>query len=130
MTITYRTIKGAPLTADEFDQNFRDLSERLDLIEGIESLHPHGGLGKITQETNEIVFHSMGGIVLGRVPLPTMHFRPRGEWDPQEDYAFYDLSLQDGKTYCCKTAHKSSERFEDDLEHWEVIFAAPLKEEV
>ncbi len=33
--ITYRTEKGAPLTAMELDQNFRELEERIQALEAL-----------------------------------------------------------------------------------------------
>lgn len=38
MTLTYRSNKGAPLTADEIDDNFRELDARLHSLENHE---PH-----------------------------------------------------------------------------------------
>jgi hypothetical protein len=35
MTIVYRIEKGAPLTAEELDNNFKDLHKRLEALEQI-----------------------------------------------------------------------------------------------
>lgn len=48
MPITYRLLKGAPLSAEELDQNFRELLARLEACEAqikvLEAIHhPHAG---------------------------------------------------------------------------------------
>lgn len=124
MTITYRNLKGAPLSADELDQNFKELHQRLEKLE--ENILPltQGGVARITQKGAEILFESASEETLGKVTLPSLRFRPRGFWALQKDYLFYDICFFEGKIYCCKTAHKSSESFEDDSSKWDIIFAA------
>ncbi len=124
MTITYRNLKGSPLSADELDQNFKELHERLEKLEEyVLPLH-QGGVAQITQQGADIIFESAFGEVLGRIRLPSLCFRPQGLWEAQRDYLFYDLCLLEGKTYCCKTPHKSGEAFVEDSAKWELIFAA------
>lgn len=124
MTITYRNLKGAPLSADELDQNFRELHERVEQLEENLGLHTQGGIAKITQDGADIIFESEAGESMGRLTLPSLYFRPRGLWGSQNDYLFYDLCLFEGKTYCCKRAHKSGDSFAETAGKWEVIFAA------
>lgn len=123
MTITYRNLKGSPLSADELDQNFKNLHERLEKLEEVVLPLSQGGVARITQNGADLLFESASDEVLGRVTLPSLRFRPRGLWVAQRDYLFYDLCLFDGKMYCCKTAHKSAESFGDDLAKWDLIFA-------
>tara|TARA_R110002095_G_scaffold186939_3_gene164243 strand:- start:210 stop:587 length:378 start_codon:yes stop_codon:yes gene_type:complete len=124
MTITYRNLKGAPLSADELDQNFRELHERLEKLEENTGTHSHGGISQITQDGADIVFESAVGGVLGRFTLPSLHMRPRGSWSAHEDYLFYDLCLFEGKTYFCKKPHKSGDTFVESVENWDIIFSA------
>ncbi len=119
MTITYRNLKGAPLSADELDQNFRELHQRL---EELEEGKASAGVRKITQEGPDILFESTTGEILGRVTVPLMHFRPRGPWASRENYLFYDLCLFEEKTYLCKTPHKSGDDFESGRAYWDIIF--------
>ncbi|HBN22889.1 MAG TPA: hypothetical protein DD412_06610, partial [Holosporales bacterium] len=106
------------------DQNFKELHERLEKLEETVLPLSQGGVTRITQEGAELLFESASEEVLGRVTLPSLRFRPRGLWVAQRDYLFYDLCLFGGKTYCCKTAHKSGDALGDDLSKWDLIFAA------
>jgi len=124
MTITYRNLKGEPLSADELDQNFKELHERLEKVEKDIQPLSLGGIESITQEGADIIFKSKSGELLGRVTLPSLILRPRGLWVAQRDYLFYDICLFGGKTYCCKTPHKSADSFETNLDKWDVIFAS------
>lgn len=124
MTITYRKLKGSPLSADELDQNFKELHDRLEKLEEVVLPLSQGGVARITQDGADVLFESASEEVLGRITLPSLRFRPRGLWVSQRDYLFYDLCLFEGKTYCCKTPHKSGASFGDDLAKWDLIFAA------
>ncbi|HBN22884.1 MAG TPA: hypothetical protein DD412_06585 [Holosporales bacterium] len=57
MTITYRNLKGAPLSADELDQNFKELHERLEKLEETVLPLSQGGVTRITQEGAELLLN-------------------------------------------------------------------------
>ena len=122
MPIIYRNLKGAPLSADELDQNFRELDQRLASVEQSPRLQQHGGIARISQEGPEVLFENTLGEVLGRLTLSSLSMTPQGQWEPQKDYAFYDLCLLEGNTYLCNTAHKSGDDFTDSARCWDVIF--------
>lgn len=68
MPLTYRSLKGAPLTADEIDGNFKDLETRLKQIED----HPEAGesLEKIQLDGDQITFTGSFGMDFGTFTLP------------------------------------------------------------
>lgn len=119
MTMTYRNLKGAPLSADELDQNFRELHQRL---ERLEAKPLASGIANITQEGPDIIFKNAAGESMGRFTVPLLKLRPRGPWIPQETYLFYDLCLFEGKTYLCHTPHKSGDNFASGHVYWDVVF--------
>ena len=123
MAIPYRNLKGAPLSTEELDHNFRELHQRLEALETSPSLQRHGGIERIYQEGGEVVFENTLREVLGRLALPQLRLNPRGIWAAGEDYAFYDLCIVAGKTYLCTEAHQSSALFETDGAHWALIFS-------
>ena len=123
MTITYRNLKGAPLSADELDQNFRELQDRLEALEVSSSAQNLGGVTRIFQEGRDIAFENQAREIIGRLTLPQLQLRPRGAWAPQTEYAFYDVCLFEGKTYLCNSAHQSGEAFTDHASSWGVIFS-------
>ena len=123
MSITYRNLKGSPLSADELDQNFRDLHERLEYLETSFNRQNLGGIAQIFQEGSEIFFENTAGDIMGRLKFPQLQLNPRGAWSPHTEYAFYDVCLFNGKSYLCNTAHQSAESFEEHSRQWDVIFS-------
>lgn len=123
MTITYRLLKGSPLTAQELDTNFRDLETRVEFLENLISQGHQGGIKGIRLEGRDLLFENQHGETLGQVSLPLPQFRPTGVWKSQTLYAPHDLCVGDTQaTYCCLKAHTSSQTFEQDQAHWEIIF--------
>ncbi len=89
MTITYRSLKGSPLTSDEIDTNFKELETRLKQLEGHptseaklslplyekEKLPTHEARGQLAlligQEENDLVYfdgQKWNKIVKGDLP--------------------------------------------------------------
>jgi hypothetical protein len=121
MVITYRKLKGSPLSIDELDQNFRELHERLEKLETQAGEGAFGGLKKISQEGQEIVFEDTQGGELGRFKAPVLRFNPTGEWQKGKEYQIYDLVAYDKKIFYCTKAHLSSSTYTDDSKNW-VLF--------
>lgn len=125
MTIIYRAQKGAPLTIEELDGNFKDLEKRLETVEDPAS--PEGGISHIRLEGDELVFEGSQGISLGRVRLPLPHFHGRGEWQPSNNYNLYDLVRYEDTLYLCLQAHQSN-HFDQEREYWQILWQPPKSE--
>lgn len=125
MTIIYRAQKGAPLTIDEIDGNFKDLETRIEELETQPSRD--GGISQITLEGDELVIHGPQETMLGRVRLPLPHFQGRGEWQEHQDYCSYDLVRHESALYLCLKAHKSG-AFNRDHESWQLLWQPPQSE--
>lgn len=66
MTLTYRHQKGAPLTVEELDGNFKEIDNRLQQLEN----HMGETLGKIELEGNQLSFMGSLGTHFGTFTLP------------------------------------------------------------
>lgn len=120
MPIVYRLEKGAPLTVEEVDGNFKELHQRLMSLEQSQGFKQGWG-GHVVLEGTDLVFLSPTKDVLNQIPLPLPHFCPRGRWEPQKSYAVYDLVSLGAQAYCCIKAHQSSDQFMTDHGCWQVI---------
>jgi hypothetical protein len=117
MTITYREKKGAPLTSEEVDSNFRELDTRL---KQLEENPPQGeGVARVIQEGDRVRVMGTHGRELGCFTLPKVFPTPRGDWQPQTPYRGQDWVSIDGHVYACHTSHTSRDNF--DLTNWEKI---------
>ncbi len=127
MTIIYRAQKGAPLTMEEIDGNFKDLDTRLEAIE--EHTLEVGGISRILLEGDELVIQGTNHSTLGRVRLPMPQFFGRGEWEAQQHYNVYDLIRHEASLYLCLKAHQSAS-FEQENNYWQVLWQPPQMEGV
>ena len=119
MTLTYRLLKGAPLTAAEVDDNFRTLDERLTDLETKQA--SHGPITCSTERAGEITFKNDMGDVVATVSLPIPKMTPRGLWNSQTPYDFWHICTHDHRIYICHTPHMSGARFDGDT-HWALLF--------
>jgi hypothetical protein len=120
MPIVYRLQKGAPLTVEEVDNNFRELNQRVESLEKNQG-SKQGGIGNIVLQGTDLIFFSPTKEILNQVQLPLPHFCPRGKWQPRQSYAVYDFVAYDSQAYCCIKAHQSSDQFSTDLAAWQVL---------
>ena len=125
MTIIYRALKGAPLTMEEIDGNFKDLDTRLEAIE--EHTLDDGGISEILLEGDELVIQGTHHNTLGRVRLPMPQFSGRGEWEAQQHYNIYDLVRHETTLYLCLKAHQSVS-FGQERDYWQVLRQPPQAE--
>lgn len=124
MTIIYRDQKGAPLTIEELDGNFKDIEHRLKALEEVPS---EGGISHIRLEGDEVVFEGPQGITLGRIRLPLPHFQGRGDWQPSTPYNLYDLVYHEAALYLCLQVHQSVV-FDQEREKWQLVCRLSEKE--
>lgn len=121
MPIIYRSEKGGPLSIEEMDNNFYQLAQRLEQLEG-KSFHAEG-IGKIQQDGDQLTIIGDRGTVFGPFRLPIVPYTPRGEWGTQTDYAAFDVVSYTGNAYVCLRPH-SSAKFQTDQTYWKLLFQA------
>lgn len=122
MTLIYRDQKGAPLTIEELDGNFKDLNRRLETLE--EHSFEGGGISDIKLEGDELVILGAHHLELGRVRLPMPQFLGKGAWQEKHPYAVYDLIRHEQGVYVCVKSHEST-TFEQDHSHWQLLWESP-----
>ncbi|MBI2707875.1 MAG: hypothetical protein HYX35_06170 [Proteobacteria bacterium] len=120
--ITYRTEKGAPLSIDEMDGNFRDIESRLKILEA--HLESGEGIGKILVQGAAMNIVGTFGTDFGVFPLPKASLKPRGLWVAQTPYQELDLVVQNHGVYCCSQDHLST-LWEQDVHAWQEILTFP-----
>lgn len=103
--ITYRIQKGAPLTVDEMDGNFKELEERLKILET--HLNSSEGIGQILGQRDSLKITGTFGTDFGTFPLPKATFTPRGPWTPHTPYQALDVVSYNEGLYSCTQAHVS-----------------------
>jgi hypothetical protein len=123
MALILRSIKGAPLTVVEMDQNMAELDCRLKALEDLAQAET-----AITVENvhDSLVFKNGLGIEVGRAVLPKWMPRVRGEWQPGEVYAFGDWVRFEGKMYFCIAAHVAPFSVSEgerafDVKNWQLL---------
>ena len=111
MTITYRLVKGSPLTFAEEDGNFSNLDGRVQTLEAAHFANP---IDTVTVSGNQLTFHytTAAGGGSDTVTLPTAQWNGRGEWAPGVSYAINDLVAESGNLYLVKVAHLSATSFD------------------
>jgi hypothetical protein len=111
MTITYRLVKGSPLTFAEEDGNFSDLNGRVSSLETARFANP---IDTITVVGNQMTFHytTAAGGGSDTVTLPTAQWNSRGNWQPSTVYAVNDLVIEASNLYLVKIAHTSPTSFD------------------
>ena len=111
MTITYRLVKGSPLTFAEEDGNFSDLDGR---VHSLESLSYSNPIDAITVSGNQLTFHytTAAGGGSDTVTIPTAQWNGRSNWLPGTSYAVNDLVVAQSSLYLVKVAHTSQTTFD------------------
>lgn len=120
--ITYRTEKGAPLTIEEMDGNFKEIEARLKTLET--HLESGEGIGKILMQGETITVMGTFGTELGAFPWPKASLTPRGKWSSQTPYQRLDVVTHNNSVYCCSQDHLSS-LWEQDGHAWQEILTLP-----
>jgi hypothetical protein len=111
MGITYRHIKGAPLTSAEVDANFETLDRRLSLLERAQEV-PTSPVS-VEQQDSQLRFLDASGRVLGVVDLPIPRFTPKGAWQTAQTYEKGDLVAHQDHTWYAMRSHQATS-FEED----------------
>lgn len=78
MTLTLRSVKGAPLTVTELDANFIEVDRRVAFLESAGFTNPITGI-ETTPGTTSLTFLFIDGTSV-TVPIPILTFRWRGDW--------------------------------------------------
>lgn len=118
-----RSEKGAPLTFDELDGNFKELSLEIQKLRD-ELAHLQAELFldlKFEQVGTELTIKTSAGKILGQCQLPMIKPHVRGYWQEDEDYKIFDWVVFDNKTYSCIKAHKAKEFQKEKLTCWELV---------
>ncbi len=118
MAIVYRADKGAPLTSEEVDGNFRELAQRLAKLETVTPAAE--SIGKIQVSGDQMTIIGDRGTEFGKFRLPTVAMHPCGKWKSGVAYAKYDVVCQAACAYVCVQAHTSKE-FDKECKYWEVL---------
>lgn len=108
--ITYRSEKGAPLTAAEVDDNFRALDEELQGLMGTALLGE--SVAHIAVDGDQLLVTGSQGTSFPAVTLPTP--QPRGAWQESILYHPLDMVHFEGDGYLCRIPHFSGD-FATDL---------------
>jgi hypothetical protein len=111
MTLTYRLVKGSPLTFAEEDGNFSDLDGRVASLESASFANP---IDAVTVSGNQLTFHytTASGGGSDTVTLPTAQWNGRGNWLPSTVYSINDLVIDASRLYLVKIAHTSDLTFD------------------
>ncbi len=105
MPIIYREHKGAPLTIQEMDGNFKALEERLEALEKAPLMAE--GIKNIHQEGDQLKIESTEGRLFGPFQLPKYLPNPKGVWTSGEKYTWGDWVSHDKSLYFCIKGHAS-----------------------
>ncbi|MGL5784818.1 MAG: hypothetical protein ACRCYZ_05110 [Alphaproteobacteria bacterium] len=123
--LIYRTVKGAPLSHEEMDGNFRELATRLETLET--SPPDAEGLASVQVEQGELRLQGNRGTFFGSVSLPKLFWNPRGAWKANTSYAFLDVTSFQDTLYVCKTSHTSGDSFSEAA--WALLFSLGIDKE-
>lgn len=116
--LTYRLEKGAPLTLEEMDGNFRELEERLRNLST--QLEERESVGRLFLEGHTLRVMGSHGTDLGDVHLPSFSLQSKGEWKSGVSYVPSDFVTHQGALYACLHPHVSRVWDEEGL--WKEIF--------
>ena len=118
MPIVYREHKGAPLSVQEMDENFKHLDERLTALESGPLMAE--GIKEIHQDGDQLIIEGTHGRRFGPFVLPRYLPNVRGEWTAGVRYAYGDWVSYKKALYFCKIAHVSAD-FAAQTECWKVL---------
>ena len=122
MPLVYRSTKGAPLTADEIDGNFKELDQRLQHLQ--ENPECGEGLGKIDVLDDHLRFSGTFGTDFGTFPLPKPKLNLCGHWRAHTPYQALDLITYERGLYGCEKPHTST-TWEKDVNYWKELLSLP-----
>lgn len=122
MPILYRALKGAPLTAEEVDNNFKDLDTRLKSLE--DSPPDAEGIASISVENGQMTLQGTQGNTFGPFALPKVFWKARGPWQKNTLYAPFDVVAYGTSLWGCLIGHTSGETFQA-TSLWQEIFSFP-----
>lgn len=111
MTLTYRSVKGSALTADEFDGNTAEIAavkDRVTTLEG-ETLV---SITSITQAGGVMTIHLSNSTAVNLV-MPVLDINDRGEWAPDTFYAKDDYFTTNGGFFRVLLDHTSGDTFDE-----------------
>lgn len=113
-TITLVSEKGAPLSLDEFDDNFRTLRDGLQEV--LDNRVPGVGIADITQPLPQrLMILLTNGQEFGPFFLPTGTFRYRGDWVAATNYTTGDfVRVRPFGLYAVLQDHLSDDEFDPD----------------
>jgi hypothetical protein len=120
--LIYRAVKGSPLTHEEVDGNFRELTTRLETLET--SPPDAEGLASVQVEQGELRLQGNRGTFLGSFSLPKLFWNPRGVWKANTSYFSLDVTSFKEALYVCKTSHTSGANFSET--EWSLLFSFSL----
>lgn len=127
----FRCEKGESLTFLEMDQNFRELLEKITILEeNLKKLNdamleqPFQGVSMV-QEGEEILLKDQSQQECGRIQIPIFRPNLQGMWKGQEYYHMHDWVVFEGKTYGCIGAHVST-TFDQDHEKWRLVIDSQI----
>jgi hypothetical protein len=120
--IVYRSQKGAPLSADEVDGNFKDLATRIKALED----HKENveGIGKIAVLGDQMTITGTFGKDFGTFALPKTLLKPRGLWVTQMPYQKLDVVSYEIGLYCCVKDH-TSKTWDQEKANWQEMLSIP-----
>jgi hypothetical protein len=119
--ITYRETKGAPLSVQEMDNNFRTLDDRLQRLET--GTFEAETLTDIQVQDGALTLTGSRGQTFGPFPLP--RFNPRGAWSSTAQYTTDDLVYTKSGLFRATEPLAPTETFTE--EHWEILCRFPTQ---
>lgn len=90
IVLTLRSVKGAPLTPTEVDDNFSDIKRFIEALED-EGGFTGRGIDSIDVTGDQLSVTLTDATVLGPFTLPKALFNPRGAWVSGTSYAVQDV---------------------------------------
>lgn len=113
MPLIYRHQKGAALSIEEMDGNFRSLEARIENLEQGPLLAE--GIGSITQRGDQLHIQGTHGSDWGVFKLPRIMPCFRGVWAAEQDYDLANFVEYNHAFYLCLITHVSTASWEQDL---------------
>lgn len=109
MALTFRDVKGAPLTSAEVDENFRTLQDAIDAFVSADGV----GIASITVIGNQMTVHMTDATTQGPFPLPVAAFTWREEFVGGTEYDAYDVfTVSDSGVYLVLQDYTAATEFD------------------
>lgn len=113
--LTYRLVKGSPLTIEELDENFKTLETS---IENLQVQMAPIEL-KAFQDGDVLIFKNNTEDI-GHIVLPKFEPNFKGKWQALVNYQTGDWVFFEKKLYACIKSHAANEKI--DEQNWILIF--------